>query len=101
VGDRRTLHQKVVRSHDNGWIFAHNNLHLPAEADATMREAAIGAVRSLGLDFGAVDILARFKGNRLEACAVCEVNTAPGVENTKTLDAYVKAITEVYNNKGR
>src|SRR5690606_21535065 len=97
---RRTLHQRVVRSWSNGWIFAHRDLHLPPAANESMSAAAVGAVRALGLDFGAVDVLARFSQrdpSRLLALAVCEVNTAPGVENTVTLNAYVEAIEGVYS----
>lgn len=98
AGDR-TLHQRVIRSWSNGWIFAHNDLHLPGDTRDRLNDAAVGAVRALDLDFGAVDILVDFghrHGTRVNNLAVCEVNTAPGLENTKTIQAYVNAIRAVY-----
>lgn len=47
---------------------------------ATVREAARQAVAAVGLDFGAVDILAR--GPRNEQVWVLEVNAAPGLGGT-------------------
>lgn len=94
-----TLHQRVVRSYDNGWIFAHNDLHLPPAARQRMADASVAAVRALNLDFGAVDVLAHFGGdddNRLLQFAVCEVNSAPGVEITETIQAYATAIRAAY-----
>lgn len=100
--DDRTLHSRVVRSYDNGWIFAHNDLHMPDGLRDALSTASIGAIRALGLDFGAVDVLVRFSKqnpNRLLGLAVCEVNTAPGVECTQTLNAYVNAIRTAYENR--
>lgn len=88
--------QGDVRTWSNGWIFAHRSLHLPKAADEIMERACINAVAAVGLDFGAVDILAKFDGDRLEACAVCEVNSAPGLVKDQTIEAYVKAIKAVY-----
>jgi D-alanine-D-alanine ligase-like ATP-grasp enzyme len=42
-----------------------------------VREAAKGAVQAVGLDFGAVDILAR--GSENQEVFVLEVNAAPGL----------------------
>lgn len=46
----------------------------------TVREAAAAAVAALGLDFGAVDVLA--SGARNEEVWVLEVNSAPGLGGT-------------------
>lgn len=99
VGEGRTLTERVVRSWDNGWIFAHNDLHLPGDSRVRIGRAAVDAVRAVGLDFGAVDVLADFgprDGGRLRELAVCEVNSAPGLENTATIKAYATAIEAVY-----
>lgn len=89
---------RLIRSHDNGWVFAHDNLSVTPEDRETLEELAIEAVMALDLDFGAVDLLAtlsRETPRRLKKARVCEINTAPGLENTKTIAAYVKAFQEV------
>lgn len=94
-GDRSGL----VRSHRNGWIHAHNDLVVNEYDQCSMEDAAVEAVLLLDLDFGAVDIMARMdKGDprRVRDFKICEVNTAPGLENTRTLAAYVR----VFNNVG-
>jgi hypothetical protein len=95
----RTLHQRVVRSLENGWVHAHENLHLPGDFKDKISEAAIKAVVALGLDFGAVDIIAQFgtkNTGKLYGFAVLEVNTAPGLGNQVTLEAYCNAIKGLY-----
>ncbi len=72
-----------VRSHDNGFIFARENINVPSEV-ATQ---AITAMRCLGLDFGAVDVIYNEKA---ELVYVLEVNTAPGLEGT-TIQDYAAA----------
>lgn len=78
-----------VRSHENGFIFARNNITPSDERD----QLAIAAVQVLGLDFGAVDIVEDKKGNFY----VLEVNTAPGLEG-QTVDSYVNALKELSTN---
>lgn len=70
----------AVRSKNQGWVFCTENVSPP---DCVV-EAAILAVRSLRLWFGAVDVGYNEHYNR---AAVFEVNTAPGLEGT-TLDLY-------------
>lgn len=72
-----------VRNHDNGWVFAHDNVVCPDE----VKTLAVQAVNVLGLNFGAVDIGVSAKGK----VYVFEVNTAPGLENQQTITAYVNA----------
>ena len=74
---------QYIRSHSNGWIFAHENVHLPGQA----RDVALQAVRSCGLDFGAVDLAV----NRNGQVSVFEVNTAPGIEG-QTVAHYAQVI---------
>lgn len=71
-----------VRNLAGGFIFANKDVVLPEVA----KQQAIIAVESLGLDFGAVDLV-HGKDNRWY---VLEVNTAPGLEGT-TLEKYVEA----------
>lgn len=88
---------RLIRSYDNGWVFAHDNLSVNAEDITTLGELAIEAVTALELDFGAVDILAILNQDnprRLKKARVCEVNTAPGLENTATIEAYAAAFRQ-------
>jgi glutathione synthase/RimK-type ligase-like ATP-grasp enzyme len=70
-----------VRNLAGGFIFANDGVVAP---DFVLQEA-LKAVVSLGLDFGAVDVLTTKKGEAY----VLEVNTACGLAG-KTIDAYVK-----------
>jgi hypothetical protein len=76
-----------IRSHSNGWVFAREGVAVPA----CVGQAAVAAVRALGLDFGAVDIGYNAHYDR---AAVFEVNTAPGIEGT-TLEKYASKIKEL------
>lgn len=91
--------KRIIRSMENGWIHAHESIHLPGDTRTLLGDAAIKACAAIGLDFGAVDILAQFskkEPTKLKAIAVCEVNTAPGLGNEVTLKAYQDAIRLVY-----
>ena len=70
-----------VRNHQNGFIYANQNVEVSHEA----KEQARLAVAALGLDFGAVDIILGSDS----VFYVLEVNTAPGLSGT-TLDKYVE-----------
>lgn len=75
-----------IRNHGNGFIFAHNEgINCGPQAE----QYAIDAVRVLGLDFGAVDII---KGVD-DRWYVLECNTACGLEGT-TLNKYVEVFKE-------
>lgn len=69
-----------IRNLAGGFIFAHKDVEI---ADVAKHEAII-AVKALGLDFGAVDIIWNQKENKYY---VLEVNTACGLEGT-TLEKY-------------
>lgn len=71
-----------VRNHKNGWIFAHEILVPHQVAMQVSRDA----IKALGLDFGAVDVL--MAENK---AVVCEVNTAPGLEG-QSLKAYLQVL---------
>lgn len=72
-----------IRNHSNGYIYARADIDYPQ----TIEQAAVQAVKILGLDFGAVDIGYRERDNKV---FVFEVNTAPGLMGT-TLDKYAAA----------
>ena len=77
-----------VRNLDGGFIYA--NVDVQVEDAAKVN--AVAAVKALGLDFGAVDIIKTKRGNFF----VLEVNTACGLAGT-TLDKYVEAFNRHYN----
>lgn len=74
-----------VRNHHTGWVYTTESVSVSNQA----KEEAVKAVKSLGLDFGAVDIITR--GNDLW---VLEVNTAPGMTGT-TLEVYAEAFKNI------
>lgn len=83
----QTADQKLIRNHDNGWVFAPRDLDV-AGPDAV--NEAVKAVAALGLDFGAVDIII---GKRDDLPYVLEVNTAPGIQSPTLKEAYQQAFT--------
>ena len=77
-----------VRNHQNGFIYAHKDVEVSEE----VKKQAIAAIATIGLDFGAVDIIETKAGKAY----VLEVNTACGLEGT-TLDKYVEQFKKVVN----
>lgn len=88
-----------IRNVATGWKFRYNNIdRIPRETE----RVACDAVRSLGLDFGAVDIIKSINDNLY----VLEVNTAPSlvqraeggnrrdVDEGPVFDAYVAAFRQ-------
>ena len=75
-----------IRNLANGWVFCREGVTLPEGAN----DLAIRAVSSLGLTFGAVDII---ENEKEKSCYVLEVNTAPGLEGS-TVQSYALAIKE-------
>lgn len=73
-----------VRNLDGGFIFARNNVIAPV----VVRQAAVEAVKALGLVHGAVDI-----GHGRHGTYVYEVNTACGLAGS-TLVTYAKAFAK-------
>ena len=77
--------ESLVRNLASGWVYRTENLrHLEV-----VEQIAIDAMRALALDFGAVDIIRDNNGDP----HVLEVNTAPGLGNSSTLQAYSQAIS--------
>lgn len=73
-----------IRNHKNGFVFKRYDVHAPDD----VIEQAQKAIKTAGLDFGAVDVIF----NQHEGRAyVLEVNTAPGLEGTTVID-YAKAL---------
>lgn len=78
----------IIRSHDNGWVFCHQNIVEPT----TLRQEAIAAMAATGLDFGAVDLIWNETRNQVY---VLEINTAPGM-SPSTCETYANAIIAAY-----
>lgn len=85
-----TESNSLIKNLDNGWVFCRENVTLPPLVAA----ASLAAVRCIGLDFGAVDILYR---EREQQARVLEINTAPGLEGT-TLIKYTEEFKKLINS---
>ncbi len=72
----------LVRTLNNGWVYCRDGVALNED----IKMLCIRAVKTLGLDFGAVDLIS--KDNKY---FVLEVNSAPGLCGT-TLQKYVEAL---------
>lgn len=58
---------------------------------------SLNAVRALGLDFGAVDVMTDPTDKSLPKSVVCEVNTAPGMHDSPyTCDRYARYFIKIY-----
>lgn len=78
-----------VRNLASNWIYRTGNLNRLERVE----ELAIDAVAALGLDFGAVDIIMDENGDVF----VLEINSAPGLGNQDTVDAYTEAFNSLIN----
>lgn len=79
----------LIRNHDNGWVFSSNLRFWEEDIGIQARKA----VKTCGLDFGAVDML--WSHSERKAYAL-EVNSAPGIEGG-SLAAYAVAFKERLN----
>ncbi|WWV92023.1 hypothetical protein [Escherichia phage PJNS034] len=81
-----------VRNLGSGWVYAVSD----ARPSPVVLSAAQNAVRALGLDFGAVDIIAKGRKGQERECWVLEVNTAPGQRGDTTVTLYARAVASAY-----
>lgn len=95
---------RTIRSHNRGWIHAHDDLVISQPEIETMGAKCSICLSKLGLHFGAIDLLAVMddlvpgsQQRRLKSFVICEVNTGPGLENTKTIQAYADTILREKN----
>lgn len=79
-----------IRNYGNGWVYCREDIE-PLPKD--LKKQATLAVESLGLHFGAVDIIWNEKENK---SYVLEINSAPGLEGT-TIEAYKNALIKEIN----
>ena len=80
-----------VRNHTTGWVYCRDNFQVPEEA----KLLSLQAIKTLQLDFGAVDLIYNQHYNQFY---LLEVNTAPGLEGT-TLTNYIKAIKNAITSR--
>lgn len=79
----------LIWNHENDFIFVRTGVNTTTVPHRVL-QAAGNAVSTLGLDFGAVDIIVKRGGPLSEAPVyVLEVNTAPGMEGT-TVQRYAE-----------
>lgn len=81
----------IIRNVNDGWKFSHA-FQLEPEDQNILNNLGVAAVKACGLDIGAVDIIWNKYYNKYY---VLEVNTAPGLELRKTIDAYANAILDL------
>lgn len=86
-GDVPLPEQENIRTLGNGWVYRRDGLRRLERVE----ELALRAIESIGLDFGAVDIINDQDGNVF----VLEVNTAVGLEE-RTLETYVNSFNQNY-----
>lgn len=86
----QTKDEKLIRNHDNGWVFCPVDV---ATLSEDTKNVAVVTVRNLGLDFGAVDLLL---GKRDSLAYALEVNTAPGLESPGLIEAYSSSFLTAY-----
>lgn len=78
-----------IRNTANGYVFKRNDIQVPGD----VINQAIEAVKALGLDFGAVDVI---WNEHQRKAYVLECNTAPGIEGT-TLENYANYFRSFMN----
>lgn len=81
-----------IRNHSNGFVFAVNDL----SPDESVLSESIKAVKALGLDFGAVDVI---WNERRKKATVIEVNTACSVSGESTLQRYSNALNALLSGE--
>lgn len=86
--ERTDEFNQYIRNLGHDWVFARDGVTLTPE----LEDLATRAVASLGLAFGAVDIIYNQRENQYY---VLEVNSAPGLEGT-TLTKYTEAFVNEY-----
>lgn len=86
-GEEYDSTERLIRSFDNGWVFCNVD-----EWEKELEDAACAAVVSVGLDFGAVDVVRHRDSGKYY---ILECNTAPGLLAPSLIEAYKKAFTEV------
>ena len=84
-------YNSLVRNVESSWIYAVNDID--QNGLELVKEAAVEAIQTFGLDFGAVDVIYKEQTNQ---AFVLEINTAPGLDQDgSALTAYTEAFQNV------
>ena len=75
LSKEHTTSDRIIRSNKRGWKFKGV---APTKVPDDIKKVSLAAVKALGLDFGAVDLVLDLEGNPY----ILEVNSAPGLEGT-------------------
>lgn len=97
AGEGMVLDPKTPqKNHEFGWTFQGPQNRRDEELDV-VREAAKQAIASLGMDFGAVDVMYRIRAKRPY---VLEVNSTPSLadDTADTCERYAKRILKTIRN---
>jgi glutathione synthase/RimK-type ligase-like ATP-grasp enzyme len=89
--DEATEDESDIRTLENGWVYRQGSLRRLDRVE----QLAIDTIETLGLDFGAVDIIQDSRATRPEDMMVLEVNTAVGLADN-TLESYIEAFRRIY-----
>lgn len=82
----------LVRTHSNGWVFATNDLSCDTRGyREELEKLALDGATAVGINHGAVDILVNHETG---ARVVCEINSAPALEATATLEVWRAAFQQ-------
>lgn len=79
-----------IRNFNNGFVFVRGDTNPYNINYVPVITSACNALRALGLDFGAFDVLVKSDGSHV----ILECNTAPGIEGT-TLEVYAQALRAI------
>ena len=83
-------HNGIIKNHSNGYAFKTPEKDL----NSSRKEAAIAAVKALGLDFGAVDMVIDEEGKEY----VLEVNSAPALSPMR-VEQYLQALRPLLRSR--
>jgi len=81
-----------IRNHAGGFIFAHNEDHIPPD---DVIDQASNCMKAVGLDFGAMDVIYNESQGK---AYVLEVNTAPGLAG-ETVNVYCNHLSDLVYRK--
>ena len=82
---------QFIRNLGHGFIYSTRLDDVSDDLQSTLKSLGMMAIKALGLDFGAVDIMETEDHGLL----ILEVNTAPGLSNQSTFDFYLNNIMEL------
>lgn len=82
--------QALIRTHDNGYVFACNDLSCDSRNyRQSLIDVAVNAASAVGAVHCAVDLLVSHEQNN--RVLVCEINSSPGLEAESTQNAWANA----------